>query len=200
MEEVQPTGLLIERQRKAERQRLLSSEYASLFPHLSGGLLELCCGHGHWLTSYAKHHPGVFCVGVDLMNRRIQRSKRKVEKAALEQVHFVKAEAFEFLELLPDALGISTVVILFPDPWPKTRHHRRRLIQPEFLTLLAQKAGPGCRLCFRSDHKEYFEWTRRELTNHPDWHLDESPIWPFEQQTYFQGFMTDFQSLTAKSQ
>jgi tRNA (guanine-N7-)-methyltransferase len=190
-------GLLKEQEKREKRQQRLRSDYAEHFALMNDGLLEIGCGHGHWLTAYGQEHPEVYCVGVDLMNRRIQRSRNKAGRASLQQVHFIKAEAVEFLEILPESLALARVMVLFPDPWPKARHHRRRLIQPEFLSLLARRVKHGGQLCFRTDHDPYFEWAKERIASHPDWNLDPEPLWPFEHKTFFQEFHSHHQSLTA---
>lgn len=193
-------GQLKEIEKRRERQQALHDQHASVFPQLTNGLLEIGCGHGHWLTSYAEAHPQQFCVGVDLINRRIQKSATKADKRRLDNICFIKAEAIEWLEVVPDGIGIARVMVLFPDPWPKKRHHRRRLIQPSFLRLLARKMAKGGQLFFRTDHAPYFEWTLEALTQAPHWQIDRELHWPFEQSTYFQELMGKHQSVSATVQ
>ena len=95
---------------------------------------EIGCGHGHWLTSYAKK-PSHNFVGIDLISKRIEKANAKVEKRNLYNVCFCKAEANEFLEFCDYEL--SNTFIMYPDPWPKKRHFKRRLVQLSFLELLA---------------------------------------------------------------
>ena len=190
-------GYLEEQAKRACRQQTLKETYADVFPRLTGGLLEIGCGHGHWLTAYAEAYPEEFCVGLDLLSQRILKSQKKADKRNLTNIRFLKAEALEWLEILPEDIGLSKVMVLFPDPWPKKRHHKRRLIQPEFLALLATRMAPGGKLFFRTDHDPYFEWTMEHLAVHPDWDLDQSPEWPMERSTYFQELMTSYQTLSA---
>lgn len=190
-------GQLKEQEKRRVRQQELRERYKDVLPELRGGLLEIGCGHGHWLTAYAEQHPEQFCVGVDLINRRIQKSTTKADKRALHNIRFIKAEAIEWLEVVPDGIGIDRVMVLFPDPWPKKRHHRRRLIQAEFLQLLAGKMAPAGQLFFRTDHEPYFDWAREVIHEHPQWNLDSEFHWPLEQSTYFQEIMGAHQSLCA---
>jgi tRNA (guanine-N7-)-methyltransferase len=87
--------------------------------------------------------------------------------------------------------------VLFPDPWPKRRHHKNRLMQPEFLDLLAEKSVPGALLYFRTDHGPYFTDASSTLLHHPRWALD-ATAWPFEQETVFQSRAETHQSCIAK--
>ena len=64
--------------------------------------------------------------------------------------------------LLPEA-SVSRLHLLFPDPWPKVRHHRRRLVQPDFLAAVRRVLMPGGEFLFMTDHEEYFRWTEEKL-------------------------------------
>ncbi len=190
-------GYLMEKEKRENRKRELQAQYGDFLPRLRGGLLEIGCGHGHWLNAYAQAHNEQFCIGVDLIHKRILKSGSKADKRELQNILFVKAEAIEFLELLPDEVGIAQVVILFPDPWPKKRHHRRRLIQPAFLELMARKMQPNGKLYFRTDFDPYFEWAKTLIAQDPHWTLDSELHWPMEQVTVFQTLMKAYQSLSA---
>lgn len=163
-----------------------------------GLTLEIGCGHGHFLAAYAQAFPQEFCLGLDLISKRIERANRKRELAALNNLAFFKAEATELLLALPESCRLEKIFFLFPDPWPKTRHHKNRLIQSEMLDRLAERSRAGTRLHFRTDHAEYFEWTRERVDAHPLWtRLPDAP-WPFEHETYFQRILPDsHQSLIA---
>jgi tRNA (guanine-N7-)-methyltransferase len=162
--------------------------------------LEIGCGHGHYLTAYAAAHPGSFCIGIDLLKDRIARAGRKRDRAKLTNLLFLEAEAREFLDALPPSVVLADVFILFPDPWPKRRHHKNRILQPDFLSALAAKANPGTRLCFRTDYAPYFADAHATATAHSDWKLAPSEPWPFELETVFQSRADSYQSLLAIKQ
>lgn len=161
-------------------------------------LFEAGCGHGHWLTSYAEAHPGEVCVGIDLISWRIRKGLDKRDKRGLQNLHFFKAELGEFLEMLPETIRFERTVLLFPDPWPKVRHHRRRMVQTEFLDEVARRTEIGNTFCFRSDDRPYFEWTLEHLQAHPQWEIDDSLPWPHETETYFQELMEEYFSVVAR--
>ena len=163
----------------------------------SGIVLEIGCGHGHFLTAYAQAHANRFCVGVDLLSRRIRLAGEKKKKRGLGNLLFIKAEGVEILESMPDSVSIDLIFLLFPDPWPKKRHYRRRLMQTDFLNKLAGRTSLGGKIFFRSDQAEYFQWTAERIATHPDWKLGEEATWPFEGASYFQDLMESFYSLTA---
>jgi len=197
---MQPRSSSHERElaRQAERKAALRSELESALDGTGRILFEAGCGHGHWLTSYAEAHPGTVCVGVDLISLRIRKALAKRDKRGLGNLHFFKAELGEFLEALPPRIAFEATVLLFPDPWPKARHHRRRMVQTAFLDEVAGRTPPGGLFCFRSDDRPYFEWTVEHLEAHPDWQIDPEAAWPHETETYFQSLMAGYFSVVAR--
>ncbi len=158
---------------------------------------EVGCGHGHWLAAYAAAHPGEYCVGIDLITHRVERSQRKKRLGQLTNVAFFKAEATEFLDALAPGQKLAKIFILYPDPWPKKRHHKNRFINAENLARLAAHAPVGATLHFRTDDEAYHAWTREHLERHPQWRLVEDAPWPFERTTFFEDMMKAKRDLTA---
>ena len=183
--------------RMAERRESLRAEVARLLPPRGHFVWEIGCGHGHFLTAYAGTHPEEHCIGIDINLDRVRRATKKRDRAGLHRLHFVRAEARLFLEVLPPAAGFSAIYMLFPDPWPKKRHHKYRLLQAEFLHDIAQRAGQGTPLFFRTDHAPYFTEAEMLLRQHPDWRSVGDQPWPFELATVFQQKAPSFQSLVA---
>ena len=101
-----------QRQRKAE----LGAACARALEGVDRILFEAGCGHGHWLTSYAEQNPGQCCIGIDLIAQRIRKGQDKCAKRGLTNLHFLKAELGEFLEVLPERIRFDLTVLLFPDP------------------------------------------------------------------------------------
>ena len=147
--------------------------------------LEIGSGHGHFLTAYAEAHPQKFCIGIDIIGDRLDRSERKSTRAALTNIAWVHAEVTLFLEALPAKTRLADIFLLFSDPWPKRRHCKNRVLQTEFLTLLASRAEAGARFCFRTDHAEYFDYAQKIALAHADWSVAEE-VWPFELASVFQ--------------
>jgi tRNA (guanine-N7-)-methyltransferase len=172
-----------------------------LIPTLLGGhtriTLEIGSGHGHFLNGYAAAFPGKFCVGIDILLDRWERSERKRTRAGLTNLGFIRADAADFFAALPASILLEEIFMLFPDPWPKRRHHKNRLIRSDVLSFLAERAAPGCRFHFRTDHTEYFAAARATVVEHPDWQLDPTAPWPFELQTVFQSRAPSYQSWIA---
>lgn len=168
---------------------------------LAGGagefVWEVGCGHGHFLTAYAAAHPERLCIGIDLIGERIERAVKKRDRAKLPNLHFIQAEAKLFLETLPANAHLATIFVLFPDPWPKLRHNKHRIIQPGFLAAAAARAAPDCPLYFRTDHAPYYSAARDTIAADRHWRIVDEP-WPFEFSTVFQQRADNFHSLVAR--
>ena len=180
-----------------ERRRQLRAAISRELPPGRDFVLELGCGHGHFLTAYAKKHPDRFCVGLDLVGERIARATRKRQRAQLENLSFLHAEAHLFLDVLSTEVHFTDVHALFPDPWPKARHHKHRIIQPAFLTRLAPRMADGARLFFRTDFAPYFLDAQQAIRDHPRWFISDC-VWEFEYETVFQRRAESYQSLIAQ--
>ena len=181
----------------AERRRVLDVDLANIFSQPRSFVCEIGSGHGHFLAAYAQQHPEQLCVGVDIIGDRVDRANRKRDRGGLAQLHFLHAEASLFLQQLPSSAKIHRVFILFPDPWPKKRHHKHRILQSRFLTLLHSRCTAGAELYFRTDYRPYEDDARLQLERHPLWEVLPLP-WPFEHKTVFQERADSFGSVTAR--
>lgn len=189
----------------AERESRVAALRDSLDALLRGHdriTLEIGCGHGHFLTAYAEAHPDApFCIGLDIIAERIRRANRKCARAGLGgRLAFMHAEAAEFLSVLPAHVKLACIFVLFPDPWPKRRHHKHRMIRDGILDELAGRAAPDARLCFRTDDRDYFAAARATIAGHPRWRViagAPAASWPFEYATVFQQKASAHQSLVA---
>lgn len=184
--------------RVASRMAELRTRLSKLSPGTRPTVLELGAGHGHFLASYADAHPGHFCIGIDLISDRVRRATRKRDRAGLDNLHFFQCEATEFLQCLPPHLLFRRIFALFPDPWPKKRHHKNRLLSPSFLEGLAKRSTSGADLFFRTDHRPYFDEVQETVGAHEQWAVDDEALWPFEEQTVFQARAASFSSLVAR--
>lgn len=179
------------------RQTALQAETVLRLANSKTFVLEIGCGHGHFLNDYAAAHPMKICVGIDLISERIERANRKKKRAKLNNVHFLHASAEDFLATMPADVQFSDVFVLFPDPWPKRRHHKNRLMQPDFLADIAPRVGQGTRLYFRTDHSAYFAATTAVVHSHPAWEVT-ADAWAFECETVFQQRASSYHSLVAR--
>tara|TARA_B110000305_G_C19392442_1_gene615650 strand:- start:47 stop:706 length:660 start_codon:yes stop_codon:yes gene_type:complete len=161
--------------------------------------LEIGCGHGHWLTAYAEKTPNMLCIGMDIITKRIDKANAKKEKRGLGNLYFYKAEFSEIIEAFKEKeFLLKNVVILFPDPWPKKRHFKNRLMNDFTLETLAKRSADETTLYFRTDHLGYFDWTEDIFRNSALWVQNDETKWLFEQETFFQEMMDSYNSLSAK--
>jgi tRNA (guanine-N7-)-methyltransferase len=181
----------------ADRQVELRALVTDLLAGVDSCVLEIGCGHGHFLSAYAAAYPSKLCIGIDIISDRIDRANRKKDRARLGNLHFIHANADDLLASLPSNLKFSEVFVLFPDPWPKRRHHKNRLIQPDFLLALRQRVGEGARLYFRTDDENYFAAAVLVVKAHPAWEIS-TDSWAFECETVFQERASGFQSLVVQ--
>lgn len=123
--------------------------------------MEIGCGKGLFLSRASAGHPEVNWLGVERSSEHLRRAIDRAVKARVENVRFVKAGAEDLLRSwLPDA-SLRAVHILYPDPWPKKRHHKRRLLGlqqgPATVRHLARVVEPGGHLAIATDHTGYAE-------------------------------------------
>jgi tRNA (guanine-N7-)-methyltransferase len=150
----------------------------SLFPSSTGTqrplAVDVGCGKGRYLLAAAQKHPEMDFLGIDRMRSRIQKLSRRLTRASLQHVHLLQVEAsYAIQHLLPDHC-VSVFTIFFPDPWPKRRHHRRRLVCPSFLNDLDRAMAPGGNIHVATDDRDYFE-SISELFE-PDSRFDAIPV------------------------
>jgi len=183
---------------RAGRRDALHAEIAAAWPDAPARLvLEIGCGNGHFLSAYAAAHPGLPCAGLDLRLDRIEKARRKRDRAGLLHLQLFRCDARDFLQELPAATRLADVFMLFPDPWPKKRHHKNRLLQPSFLDALAARAGQGSRLFFRTDYRPYYDEAAAVIGAHRSWRLLPPGPFAFEHTTIFQSRAPLFHSLAA---
>ena len=117
--------------------------------------LEIGFGMGDALLELAQAHPQRDFIGVEVYPPGIGRFLLRVEQAGLGNVRVVCADAVEVLGRHLPPGGLDELLVLFPDPWPKKRHHKRRLVNAAFLTLAARVLVPGGRLHIATDWADY---------------------------------------------
>lgn len=141
--------------------------------------LEIGFGGGEHLAGQAARARDVLLIGAEPFVNGVASALRHVEENALENVRLHHGDAREVVDALPDA-SLDRVFILFPDPWQKARHHKRRLIQPAFIENLARVVKPGGRFRFATDWSNYADWTLERMLARPDlfrWTSERADDW-----------------------
>lgn len=119
--------------------------------------VELGSGDGSFLIEWARRHPSRDFLGVERLLGRIRKLDRKGQRAGLRNLLGLRIEASYFLEYLLPAGGVEALHVYFPDPWPKRRHHKNRLVNERFVTLAHRILKPGGVVHLRTDNQDYFE-------------------------------------------
>lgn len=127
--------------------------------------IEIGIGKGLYLMGAAQHLPEHNFIGIEIRRKYLNMARRRIEKRHIENARLLCGEAHGFLQdWIPDG-ALSVLHIYFPDPWYKKRHHKRRLIQKDFIELVHRKLKPGGFLLIATDHAGYWEWICDVLTN-----------------------------------
>src|SRR2546422_10584498 len=130
-------------------------ELAKLFPKNQLLEVELGSGDGSFLAEYAAQHPEHNFIGVERLLGRIRKMDRKGLRLGLTNLLGVRIESSYFLEYLLPANSAMALHVYFPDPWPKRKHRRHRLINERFPTLARQALVPGGMVYLRTDDQNY---------------------------------------------
>ncbi|MBS0623140.1 MAG: tRNA (guanine(46)-N(7))-methyltransferase TrmB [Verrucomicrobia bacterium] len=155
-----------------------------IFVHQQPIYVEYCSGNGHWITEQAQACPHLNWIAVELQFERARKIWAKRENLKLDNLLIVCAEACYFTQHYLPSASIHGVFIHFPDPWPKRRHAKHRLIQPSFLEQVTRVAAPDAEFLFVSDDFSYIEQTLSLLSPMKEWkHCFDAPYF-IEQQEY----------------
>ena len=131
--------------------------WVELFGNAHPVEIEIGMGKGTFLNEQAKSRPDVNFLGIEWARWFWRYASDRMRRNACLNARTVRAEAAFFLSEFVVPASVSVLHIYFPDPWPKARHHKRRLIQPKFMPLIERILVPGGRLQVVTDHKGYWE-------------------------------------------
>ena len=131
-------------------------------------VLEIGCGFGEATVAMATAEPDVGIIALEVHTRGVARLLQNVDAAGLTNIRAANTDAVPFIRDCIAPLSLHGARIFFPDPWPKARHNKRRLIQPEFAALLASKLAPGAFLHCATDWQPYAEHMLEALTASPN--------------------------------
>lgn len=152
--------------------------------------VELGCGDASFLAEYARRHPEKNFIGVERLLGRIQKLDRKGRRAGLANLRGVRIESAYFLQFLLPRAAAEAVHIYFPDPWPKKRHHKNRMVNERFPSIAAAALVPGGTVYLRTDDKAYFEQMTEAFGAAKDFEKVETPAELLEVTTDFEkGFL-----------
>jgi tRNA (guanine-N7-)-methyltransferase len=157
-----------------------------LFPAPQPLEVELGSGDGSFLVEYARQHPERNFIGVERLLGRIRKLDRKGRRARLTNLRGIRIESSYFLQYLLPPHSAVALHIYFPDPWPKRKHRRHRLVNEQFPALAHKALAPGGTVYLRTDDQDYFEQMLAVFTG--------SPVFkPVETPTELSQLATDFE-------
>lgn len=143
----------------------------SLFPQAERIVIEIGYGGGEHLARKASEEKQTGFIGCEVFTGGIGKMVQAIAAAELTNVRLFTDDALKLLMALPDA-SVDAVYLLYPDPWPKTRHHKRRFVSPTTLAELARVIRPGGTFFFATDIEDYADWTLAHIVRTPDFVFD----------------------------
>jgi len=141
-------------------------DLASLFGSNHPVELEIGCGKGGFLLRQAQAHPDRNYVGIEWANEFYKFAADRMARWGVGNVRIMRTDARHFAVHRLRPASLAAIHVYHPDPWPKKRHHKRRLFTAEFVEAAARVLMPGGLLRIQTDHAEYFEQIRM-VTRHP---------------------------------
>ena len=118
-------------------------------------ILEIGCGTGTSTVAMARSEPDVNVIAVEVYRRGLAQLLSAIEREDVGNIRLIRGDAADVLEHLITPGSLTGVRVFFPDPWPKARHHKRRLLQPATVALIADRLRPGGVLHAATDHPGY---------------------------------------------
>ncbi|KAA0111208.1 tRNA (guanosine(46)-N7)-methyltransferase TrmB [Mycolicibacterium sp. P1-5] len=130
-------------------------------------VLEIGCGTGTSTLGMALAEPDIDVVAVEVYKRGLAQLLSAVDREGVANIRLVRGDAVDVLEHMVGPGSLTGVRVFFPDPWPKSRHHKRRLLQPHTIALIADRLQPGGVLHAATDHAGYAEQIAEAGDNEP---------------------------------
>jgi tRNA (guanine-N7-)-methyltransferase len=154
--------------------------------------IDLGCGDGGFIAEMAARFPDRNFLGIERLGGRVLRGCKKASRLGVRNVRYLRIESSYAIQYLLPAGSVAVVHLLFPDPWPKRKHKRRRIVQPAFLESVHRLLAEGGRFRIATDQEKYFNAIRElilpqmfeELAMSPD---ESFPVTTFERHFVAEG-------------
>ena len=142
-------------------------DYPSVFGRTAPVVLEIGCGMGETTAAIAAAQPAIDFLGVEVHGPGVGALLNRIEAAHLANVRIIRHDAVEVVRTMIPRDSLAGVHVYFPDPWPKKRHHKRRLLQPPFAHAVAERLATGGYLHVATDWADYADAVLAALTAEP---------------------------------
>jgi tRNA (guanine-N7-)-methyltransferase len=154
------------------------SDLRSLFKNVDDVRLESGFGGGEHLIAEAERHPRCGFIGIEPFVNGMAKALAAIDERKLENIRLHHGDATDMLAWLP-AASLLRFDLLYPDPWPKRRHWKRRFVQDRTVAEIARIVRPGGEFRFASDIADYVAWTLMRLMRSPDfnWTAEQASDW-----------------------
>ena len=139
-----------------------------VFGRAATRVLEIGFGNGDMLVELASASPGTDFIGVEVHPPGVGHCLLAIESRGLANVRVIAHDAVEVLASQVPGSSLDEVLLYFPDPWPKKRHHKRRILQPAFASLVASRLKPGGHFKLATDWEPYAAWMLEVLNACPN--------------------------------
>jgi tRNA (guanine-N7-)-methyltransferase len=140
----------------------------ALFGRKARRVLEIGFGNGDHLVELAATHPEADFIGIEVHPPGVGHALLKAQAAGLTNLRVFSHDAMEVLAQMIAPQSLDCLLVLFPDPWHKARHHKRRLVNAAFAALAGSRLRPGGTLQLATDWTPYAQWMLEVLNGHPD--------------------------------
>ncbi len=170
----------------------------ALFPLAQRLEVELGSGDGSFLVNYAKLHPEVNFLGIERLLGRLRKLDRKSRRIGLQNVCCIRIESAYFVQYLLPLETVAAVHIYFPDPWPKRKHRKNRLVNSAFTEIVRKALAPGGVVYLRTDDADYFQQMLEVFSANPLFASVETPnelsavVTDFERNFNARGIKTNY--------
>ncbi|WP_040697202.1 tRNA (guanosine(46)-N7)-methyltransferase TrmB [Nocardia vinacea] len=121
-------------------------------------VIEIGCGTGTATAAMAQAEPHLNLIGIEVYQPGLAQLVQRIEREQIDNIRLLRGDAVDVLENMIAEQSLTGVRVFFPDPWPKARHHKRRLLQPATFALIANRLRPGGVLHVATDHADYAEF------------------------------------------
>jgi tRNA (guanine-N7-)-methyltransferase len=142
-----------------------------VFGRCAPRVLEIGFGNGESLVTAAERAPETDFIGIEVHDPGVGHCLIKAREAGIDNLRVIAHDAIDVLtNQVPDD-SLARINLYFPDPWPKKRHHKRRIVQPAFLDLVARKLAAGGKFCVATDWQNYAEHIDEAMAERDDFTL-----------------------------